>query len=146
VARGPARSALETVIRWDGNYHRTDSRGTVHPGVAIWEELKIQAKRIALARLGGPAADLLAGGTGRSHAFDITNGEAYALRRLGPRALRDAVARTASALTARFRTSDASRWREPRRMYDVELQGAGAKPELPFFDRGTFQQSIAVGP
>ena len=31
-------------------------------------------------------------------------------------------------------------------MYEVTAQGAAAPPELPFFDRGTWQQSLAVGP
>jgi len=31
-------------------------------------------------------------------------------------------------------------------MYNVTAQGAAAKPDLPFFDRGTWQQSVAVGP
>ena len=146
VARGAARATLDAVIRWDGNYAHTDAAGTVDPGVAIWEELKTQAKRLALAPLGGAAADLLSGEPGRSHAFDITNAEAYALRRLGARSLATAAGRAADVLAARFGTADVTRWREPRRMYDVQLQGAAAKPALPFFDRGTFQESIALGP
>ena len=31
-------------------------------------------------------------------------------------------------------------------MYDVTAQGAAATPELPFFDRGTWEQSVGLGP
>ena len=30
-------------------------------------------------------------------------------------------------------------------MYEVTAQGAGASPDLPFFDRGTWNQSIEMG-
>ena len=46
-------------------------------------------------------------------------------------------------LARRFGTTDPARWREPRRMYEVTAQGAASPPELPFFDRGTWQQSLA---
>jgi hypothetical protein len=119
--------------------------------VAIWERFKDEAERIALRRLlprgvSPSAARHLAGETGSSHEFDITLGESYALRTLSPGALRVAALATANALTRRFRTSDASRWREPRRMYEVSAQGAAAIPELPFYDRGTWEQSVALGP
>ena len=35
-------------MRWDGNYDRVDGNGTVEPGVAIWEQFKTEAKRVAL--------------------------------------------------------------------------------------------------
>ena len=140
-----ARSVLTPLSRWGGSYNRTDSAGTVDPGVAAWEEFKDQAEAIALFRF-RPGAKPLAGETGLSHMFDITLGEAYALRTLSKRGLRLAAERTSDALTKRFGTSDPARWREPRRMYEVTAQGAAAPPELPFFDRGTWQQSLAVGP
>jgi hypothetical protein len=31
-------------------------------------------------------------------------------------------------------------------MYDVSAQGAAGAPELPFFDRGTWEQSVGLGP
>jgi acyl-homoserine lactone acylase PvdQ len=145
VARGRARLVLDELLRWDGSYHRTDARNTVDPGVAAWEELKRQAQRIRLASW-GRGVDLLSIEPGRSHAFDITLGEAFALRTLGPRALRDAAGRTYDVLERRFGTAEIARWREPRRMYDVTVQGAAAKPALPFFDRGTWQQAVALGP
>jgi hypothetical protein len=31
-------------------------------------------------------------------------------------------------------------------MYDVTAQGAGQAPPLPFFDRGTWEQIVELGP
>ena len=78
--------------------------------------------------------------------FDISNGEAYALRTLRLRALRLAAERTHEKLAGRFRNPNPDTWREPRRLYDVSAQGAAATPELPFFDRGTWEQSVGLGP
>ncbi len=149
-SRGPARQVLTTLLEWDGNYDRTRADGTVSPGVAAWEEFKDQAERIALFGLTrgpiGPGTRGLASNPGSSHAFDISNGEAYALRTLGRRALRLAAERTHEALAGRFRNPNPDTWREPRRMYDVSAQGAASTPELPFFDRGTWEQSVGLGP
>jgi acyl-homoserine lactone acylase PvdQ len=150
-ARGQSAAVLRALLRWDGSYARMAGDGTVDPGVAIWEELKAEAQAIALRRLlpknvPVSAARHLAGQTGSSHQFDITLGESYGLRVLSPRSLARAALHTDQVLTRRFHTSDVSRWREPRRMYDVSAQGAAATPELPFFDRGTWQQSVALGP
>lgn len=150
-SRDKARIVLRTLLEWDGSYTRTDDEGTVEPGVALWEEFKDQAEAIKLYNLSGqgppgPGTLDLAGEPGTSHEFDISNGEALALRTLRVKALRLAAARTHDALASRFRTTDPDTWREPRRMYDVAAQGAADPPELPFFDRGTWQQSIMLGP
>ncbi len=149
-AGGGAAAVLDTLLGWDGNYARTDSRGTVPAGVATWEEFKQRAGAIALfaltKRAPGPGTVSLAGRPGSSHEFDISNGEAYALRTLSPAALRLAAERTAAELTRRFGASTPSSWREPRRMYKVTAQGAGDTGDLPFFDRGTWQQSVGLGP
>jgi acyl-homoserine lactone acylase PvdQ len=145
LADGFAAQALTVVRRWHGDYHSTDAAGTVDAGVAIWEEVKHQAAARLLARHGGEAAAALAGQTGRSHEFDISNGEALALRIITPRRLARAAAAAAEVLSARFGTDDPASWREPRRMYEVEVQGAAAAPELPFFDRGTWEQSVSMG-
>ena len=145
-AGGAAARTLDALLAWDGNYHRAEG-GLVDPGVAIWEELKDRAEAVALGPFGGKlATDLLSGEPGSSHEFDASNAEAYALRTLSPRALAQAAGATAEALAGRFGDPDPSAWREPRRMYDVGAQGAGAAPELPFFDRGTWEQSLALGP
>jgi hypothetical protein len=149
-ASGGAASVLDTLLGWDGSYDRTDSRGTVPAGVATWEEFKDRAEAVALfaltRRSPGPGTVSLAGKPGTSHEFDISNGEAYALRTLSPSALRLAAERTHAELVKRFGSATPSAWREPRRMYDVTAQGAADTPELPFFDRGTWQQSVGLGP
>ena len=148
--KGKARELLTTLIEWDGSYHRADNAGTVEPGVAVWENFKDQAEVIAVRRLTkapltGPGAASLLGKPGTSHEFDISNGEAYALRTLKIRGLRLAAARTHDAMAARFRNPNPDTWREPRRMYEVSAQGAASPPELPFFDRGTWEQSVHLG-
>ena len=149
-ANGPALAVFRTLLEWDGNYDRTRADGTVSPGVAVWEEFKDQAEAIALFSLTksapGPGTRSLAGNPGRSHQFDISNGEAYALRTLRPGALRLAAERTHEKLAGRFRSPNPDNWREPRRMYEVAAQGAADKPELPFYDRGTWEQSVGLGP
>ena len=146
-ARGTAAAVLDALLRWDGSYHRTDGNGTVDPGVPIWEQFKDEAERIALSRLGNPdAAKHLAGNPGKSHQFDISNGEAYALRTLKTKDWREAADATFAALEQRFKTRDVARWREPRKMYEVEAMGAASSPDIPFFDRGTWEQIVEVGP
>jgi hypothetical protein len=119
----------------------------VDPGVAIWEQFKAEAERIQLARLGGEGAEPLAGGTGSSHEFDISNGEARALLRLSRGRLRRAAVAASDALTEQFGTADIAAWREPRRLYEFQAQGAASPPEdFPFFDRGTWEHAVTLGP
>jgi acyl-homoserine lactone acylase PvdQ len=147
-ASGRAAQVLDAILAWDGSYHAVDAAGTVDPGVAIWEAFKDEAEDLALDRLASPlgAAREVAGTTGTSHEFDITNGEAFALRSLSRSGLRRAAHATFARLERRYSTDEVARWREPRRMYDVEVQGAAAKPDLPFFDRGTYEQLVELGP
>jgi penicillin G amidase len=145
-AAGNAKKIFDALLAWNGSYAAVDGAGTVDPGVAIWEQFKDDAEVVALGRVGGRAAEPLAGGTGSSHAFDISNGEAYALRTLSVGRLRRAANETFAALAKRFGTDDVTKWREPRRMYDVSAQGAGSAPPLPFFDRGTWEQFIELRP
>ena len=144
-ARGPAAAVLDALLAWKGSYHAVDGQGTVDPGVALWEEFKDQLEARALAPL-GKGAERLAGGTGSSHAFDISNGEAYALRTQTRRGYRRAAAATFAALAERFGSEDVASWREPRRLYDWQIQGAMAPPDMPFFDRGTWEQFVETGP
>jgi hypothetical protein len=69
-----------------------------------------------------------------------------ALRTLSARAYAAAANATAATLTERFGSADPAAWREPRRMYEVVAQGAASSPDLPFFDRGTWNQSVELGP
>ncbi|MTD43940.1 hypothetical protein GKE82_06385 [Conexibacter sp. W3-3-2] len=144
-ATGDAKVVLDTILRWDGDYVRTDARGTIDPGVATWLELKRRAAAIALGRL-GDGVKRFDGTPSRSHEYDISPGAAYALRTLKPAELRTAAAAAHAALAERFGTADASAWRDPRKLYDVGAQGAGSAPDLPFFDRGTWEQVIELGP
>ena len=147
-ANGRAKVVLDALLRWNGSYHAQDDAGTVDPGVAVWEQFKDDAERRALEifNIDPAAAAHLAGSTGSSHEFDITSGEAFALRTLRPPAWRRAARTTFNRLTERFGTPDVARWREPRRMYEVTAQGAASADDLPFFDRGTWEQIVEVGP
>jgi hypothetical protein len=135
-------------MAWDGSYHRTDSNGTVDPGVTIWEEFKDQLETVALAKLSPnrQAMNPMASETGSSHAFDISNGEAYAVRTANVRDWLAAAEATHAALAKRFGKDDAASWREPRRMYEWQAQGVGSPPPLPFFDRGTWEQFVELAP
>jgi penicillin amidase len=147
-ATGRAKQVLDALLAWDGSYHAVDANKTVDPGVAIWEQFKDEAEEIALDRLASPVSGArhLAGGTGSSHAFDISNGEAFALRTLSRGGYRLAAEATFAKLAERFKTQDVAGWREPRKMYEMTAQGAGATGELPFFDRGTWEQLVELGP
>jgi penicillin G amidase len=134
-ASGGAKTVLDAILAWDGNYDRTDAAGTVDPGVAAWEALKDEAVDL----LPGAVDDWL-GGLGRSHAFDFSGADAVAFRELTPAGLRRAAANAATAL------GDPGTWRQPRRMYDVTVLGAAEQPALKFYDRGTWQQVVELGP
>jgi penicillin G amidase len=134
-ATGGAKTVLDTILAWDGNYDRTDAAGTVDPGVAAWETLKDEAVELLPAAVG----DWL-GGVGRSHAFDFSGADAVAFRELTAAGLRRAAANAATAL------GDPSTWRKARRMYDVTVLGVAPKPALKFYDRGTWQQAVELGP
>jgi penicillin G amidase len=134
-ATGGAKTVLDTILAWDGNYDRTDAAGTVDPGVAAWEALKDEAVDLLPA-----AVDDWLGGVGRSHAFDFSGADGAAFRDLTPAGLRRAAANAATAL------GDPSTWRKPRQMYDVTVLGVASEPALKFYDRGTWQQAVELGP
>ena len=140
-ASGPAKTLLDTVLAWDGDYDTTDSAGTVSPGVASWEALKAAM----IDRLPRAARDWL-GGPGGSHQFDFGGAASVAFLRLGTADVRAAAATAASALTAHFGTADPAKWRDPRRMYDVSATGLATPPKLKFYDRGTWQEAYELGP
>jgi acyl-homoserine lactone acylase PvdQ len=134
-ATGGAKTVLDTILAWDGNYDRTDGAGTVDPGVAAWEALKDEAVKLLPA-----AVDDWLGGVGRSHAFDFSGADAAAFRDLTAARLRRAAGNAATAL------GDPSTWRKPRQMYDVTVLGVAPEPALKFYDRGTWQQAVELGP
>jgi hypothetical protein len=137
-ASGSARTLLDTIVAWDGNYDRTDADGLVDPGVAAFEALKAETVRRELPR----AAARWLGGRGGSHPFDFGAAEAAAMRSVDAAGLRAAAAAAVNALGS----ADPSAWRRPRLLYDVEVQGVAEKPRLEFFDRGTWQQAVELGP
>ena len=144
LADGKGRKVLAALAAWNGSYDEENKRGTVDPGVAIWEELKDRIEAIYLKRLDARGVSI-AGSTSNSHMFDITNGESAGLRKVGARGYAKAAAKTFKKLAKRFDSSEVSSWREERRLYPVAAQGAADTPELEFFDRGTWNQSIAMG-
>ncbi|HET8980788.1 MAG TPA: hypothetical protein VFN87_21730, partial [Solirubrobacteraceae bacterium] len=79
------------------------------------------------------------------HVFDVSLGQAYALRAEGLAGWRRAAQATYRALTTRFHSTNPSTWREPRAMFPQSALGAEQPPPMPFFDRGTFEQVIELG-
>ncbi|MGE4428160.1 MAG: penicillin acylase family protein [Solirubrobacteraceae bacterium] len=144
-AEGRASVVLGVLRAWDGDYTRTDGRGTVDPGVATWEAFKAEAARIATASLGA-GADEFRDDTSDVHQFDVTLREGYALRTLRTPGYRQAAAAAFDVLAKRFGTDDPQAWREPRRTVKVEVQGAMQPDPLPFFDRGTWEHIVELAP
>ena len=146
TAKGKAATVLGTLIGWDGSYNRARPDGTVDPGVAIWDAFKKAAVDLKFSGY-RDAVKPLEGGRGGSHAFDVTNTEAFALGRLSPKGYQLAAEVAFDTLERRFRSSDPERWREQRRTYRTTAQGAGRFPQpFPFFDRGTWEQVVELGP
>jgi hypothetical protein len=142
---GHAKVVLDTLLAWSGDYNTTDGNNTVDPGVGTWETFKELAAKRAVASL-GKGADRWSSRPGSSHAFDITDKEAYALRVLSRKALRAVASDTFDAQAKAFGTDDPTKWRSPRAMYDVGAQGAGSVDDFPFFDRGTYEQIVELSP
>ena len=141
AASGPARTVLDTILAWDGNYDREDAAGTVDPGVAAFEALKSAVK----ATLPKAAVTLL-GERGGSHPFDMGAAEAAGFHSLGTAGLVKAAGAAQQALAEQFGSADPATWREPRKLYKVQVQGVASAPRLEFFDRGTFSQAVELGP
>jgi acyl-homoserine lactone acylase PvdQ len=144
-ATGHEAAVLRAILAWDGDYTRTDDRGTVDPGVAAWQAFKAQAAQVACAPF-GTAWKRFGERTSTSHVFDITDPQAFALRTLSPAGYRLAARRAFDDLAKQFGSDDPAAWRAKRAMYDVSAQGAGQAPPLPFFDRGTWEQIVELGP
>jgi penicillin G amidase len=145
-ATGKAATVLATILNWSGNFDRRSSNGTVDPGVATWQAFTAAASKSAFGRYHGEGVDSVLDSRGSSHAFESTVGEVYALRHLSKNALRLAAAKAFGDLAARFGSANPAKWREPRRMYHPSSQGAASMPDIPFFDRGTFEQVVELGP
>jgi penicillin G amidase len=140
------RAVLTTILHWHGSYLATKPDGTVSPGVAAWQALKDQLEGIALRPLGAAGRIIGGGEPNDEHVFDVNIGQAYALRTLRPRAWRRAAGDTFQVLSKRFHSPNPASWREPRAMFPQSALGAEQPPPMPFFDRGTFEQVIQLGP
>ena len=146
-ATGNAKTVLETIKRWNGSYHQQDANGTVDPGVAAWLAFADGAVKVAFGKLWDhKELGLLGTGAGSSHAFELSNVRTYSLRKLDARGWRQAAKLAFGALSAKFGTSDPAKWRDKRRIYNTSAQGAASFPDIPFFDRGTWQQVVELGP
>jgi penicillin amidase len=146
-ATGTAKTVLDTIAAWNGSYHEQDANGTVDPGVAAWQAFSDAALKVALGSLWDHKdLGVFETGPGRSHAFELSNVNVYALRTLSTRGWRQAAKLAFPALENRFGSGDPAKWRTPRRMYSTGAQGAGNFPDIPFFDRGTWQQAVELGP
>ncbi len=144
-AHGHARIVLETILAWDGSYAQTDAHGHVAPGVAAWQAFKVAAQNLALVRLGKGAALIGGGGPNSEHIFDVSLGQAYALRTLGPAGWRAAAGAAYTALAHQFGSGTPSQWAAPRTLADQSALGAEQPPPMPFFDRGSWEQLVELG-
>jgi penicillin amidase len=146
-ATGDAKAVLDTIRRWNGSYHVTDSEGTVDPGVAAWHQFANAALKIAFGKLyDSRDLRLFETSPGSSHRHELSNVQVYALRTIGVKGWRQAAKLAFGALQAEFGTGDPSKWRRKRLMYSPSAQGAGSFDDIPFFDRGTWQQVVELGP
>ena len=142
-ATGGAKSVLDTIVAWDGSYDRTASDGTVDPGVAAWEALGVA---LASRKLPRAAVERLHLSASKSHQFDAPNAVGVAFLEASAADLRAAAGTAFAALGRQYGSPDPAAWREPRRQYDVSISGVAPKPALRFFDRGTWQQVVQLGP
>ena len=154
---GKAATVLRTLLAWDGSYHRTAPDGTVDPGVATWDAFRVEMERLTRGWI-GPAAAWFADEAALQflhpgyhmaapyHYFEANHLQSHALRTQPAAGYRVAAERAFDVLARRFGTPDPARWREPRRMFDFQGLAGAQPPPLPFFDRGTFEQLIELGP
>jgi penicillin G amidase len=139
-----------------GAFGRTDSHGTVDPGVAAWDAFRAAAGARATAPYGEAAKwaadeNVLLGlfpayHTGAPyHYFDANHFASFGLRTLTRAGYRAAAADAYDALVKRFKSGDPNAWREPRRMFDFQGLAAAQPPPMPFFERGTYEQIVEMG-
>ncbi|HEX2085457.1 MAG TPA: penicillin acylase family protein [Solirubrobacteraceae bacterium] len=144
-ASGPAKTVLDTLVAWDGDYATTGDDGRVAPGVATWRAFKAAAQVEAFGAT-TPGRRELTGRPGGEGFVEATVGETYALRTLGDERLLEAAAAAAEALAERFATTDATRWREPRTMIEAAPLGLSTPPPIGLVNRGSWEQLVELGP
>jgi acyl-homoserine lactone acylase PvdQ len=156
-AGGGAQTVLRTLLAWNGSYAQTGPDGKVDAGLAAWQEFLKAAAAQASAPL-GPGAQWLCDENvldyldpgyhpgAKYHYFDATHLQSYALGKLAPAGYRAAAGTAYAALVKRFGSEQPSAWRQPRPMYDFSGLAAESPPPLPFFDRGTYEEFVELGP
>jgi acyl-homoserine lactone acylase PvdQ len=145
-ARGKARTVLNAILRWQGNFAVTDAHGRVSPGVAAWEEFMDQAQARRFRGYRGVGVDSVLDTRGGSHLFESNWGAVFAVSHLSRKTLHEVAAKAFGALAARFHSTKPAKWREKRRMYHTTSQGGASMGDIPFLDRGTYEQVISLGP
>jgi penicillin amidase len=154
---GKAATVLGVLLRWDGSYGRTAPDGTVDAGVATWDAFREQLDLLTRARLGPGAGWLVNEGAlgflhpgyhagAPYHYFDASHLQSFALRTQRRPSYRIAAERAFDALVKRFGSTDPAKWRIPRPMFDFQGLAAESPPPLPFFERGTWEQLVELGP
>ena len=146
-ATGNALTVLQTIKSWNGSYHVQDANGTVDPGVATWHAFANAAVKIAFGKnWDHKELGVFGTGAGSSHRHELSNVQVYALRTIGAKGWRQAAKLAFPDLEASFGTGDPTKWRAKRLMYSPGAQGAGSFEDIPFFDRGTWQQVVELAP
>jgi penicillin G amidase len=145
-AHGEAAVVLDTILRWNGNFAKTDSNGNVDPGVATWKTFMAAASKRLFGGFSGEGVDSVLDTQGGSHLLESRWGEVYALLHLSRKALHAVAEKAFASLAARFGSSNPAKWREARTMYEPSSQGGASMPPIPFMDRGTYEQVIELGP
>ncbi len=145
-AHGGADIVLQTILAWNGDYAAEDATGDVDPGVPAWQDFIAQLQKEAIAPLGAAGQIIGAHGPNDEHLFDVSIGQAYALRTENAAQYRAAAQAAYVELSQKYGSQDPTQWLEPRTMAPESALGAEQPPPLPFFDRGTFEEVTALGP
>lgn len=144
-ATGPAATVLNTLLAWDGNFTRTDSNGTMDPGVAAWQAFKAHAEIVMFGKRVSPAIDGLIESPGSEGFIESSLGETIALRKLSVSALRRAAADAAAELSQTYGSADPAAWRMKRPFVNAEVQGLASAPPTPLQNRGTYEMAVELG-
>jgi penicillin G amidase len=143
-ATGRAKTVLDTLVAWDGNYTRTADDGTVEPGVATWREFKAVAHDFAFDS-STPGYRPLIGRRAEEGFVESTVGETYALRTLSDAQFVKVAEATSHLLERRFGTADPAGWREPRTLISASPLGLAQAPKIGLINRGSWEQLVELG-
>lgn len=145
-AHGDAKTVLQAILAWNGDYATTDSDGKVPPGVAAWDAFCAGAQKVATGRY-PDSVTRLGHSAGGSHLQECSTLEAFGLRTLKRRGYRKAAVAAMAELEKEFGSKDPDAWKIDRPTYPVGSEGGGTFPEpFPFFDRGTWTELTELAP